>query len=427
MRIFNRSISIPNKSKSKVSLAECSNLSPSELKGLKSLQSRVNKQVLVVCETDKSGKLCILSKDQYLKSGMARCQKDLEISLNEVIQLQKYVNANVEWLNDIFSTGEFWGHEDRIRTSCLDQGAQAAPLRLLIKDHKAYDPSSSLARPSRPVVNGKSGYNCHLSEILSLILGPVAKEATGSEINSTGDLLAEINLLNQKLSSPPTPDPTEPNDDEFFCDFCSNCNNPPPTAQEIAHAKSVIERVSNKKVNSAMHVSNVIRSKLHASRAATKLYHRCCMGESVSENSVVSSEPEDRIPVKTNSECRKNDIAKLSRSQEGSKNEGGELRDFSFQNSCSSEFSEPDNQIEPQNPVSCNVNDNDNLIVSGFDVESLYPSLRDVDPACLARESILHSKIDFKGINFQKALAYLRIIAGEQVMRLAGLGRLIPK
>ena len=39
----------------------------------------------------------------------------------------------------------------------------------------------------------------------------------------------------------------------------------------------------------------------------------------------------------------------------------------------------------------------------------------------------MHSKLEFQGINYQKALAYLRIVAGEQVMRLAGLGRLIPK
>ena len=55
------------------------------------------------------------------------------------------------------------------------------------------------------------------------------------------------------------------------------------------------------------------------------------------------------------------------------------------------------------------------------------PSLRDVDIACLARESIIHSDINFEGVDFQKALCYLRIMAGEEIMVSAGLGSLIPK
>ena len=119
---------------------------------------------MVICESDKSSKLCVLSRDQYIKAGLEHCKGDLEISLTDVKRLQKYVNANVDWLHDIFATGEFWGHQDRIKNSCTDLGAQAAPLRLLIKDHKEYDPSSGKAIPTRPVVNGKGGFNSHLSE-----------------------------------------------------------------------------------------------------------------------------------------------------------------------------------------------------------------------------------------------------------------------
>ena len=50
------------------------------------------------------------------------------------------------------------------------------------------------------MVNGSAGFNCHLSEILSLILGPVAKESTGSEINSTNDLLSIIENVNNQIS-----------------------------------------------------------------------------------------------------------------------------------------------------------------------------------------------------------------------------------
>ena len=158
----------------------------------------------------------------------------------------------------------------------MDFGAQVAPLRLLIKDHKPYDPTSKKPIPSRPVVNGKSGYNCHLSEILSLILGPVAKETNGNEINSTGDLLAEINELNLDLKG--AKKSNSKFEQDSFCDYCSKCNLPPPSDMEISKAKNQIDRICSKKVNSAMHVSTNIKSKLNASRLATKLYHRCCIG-----------------------------------------------------------------------------------------------------------------------------------------------------
>ena len=90
-------------SKSNLSFAEKSNLHAGELRGLNSLQKPVANDNVVVCETYKSGKLCVLTKEQYLASGKTDCQKHLEITPTDVVRLQKYVNANVEWLNDFLS------------------------------------------------------------------------------------------------------------------------------------------------------------------------------------------------------------------------------------------------------------------------------------------------------------------------------------
>ena len=270
-----------------LNFANKSNLSPNELKGLKSLQKRVASGEIIICETDKSSRLCVLTKDQYISSGLQHCNKDLEISLPEVIRLQKYVNSNVDWLHEIFGTGSKWGHESRIKNSSQDLGAQAAPLRLLIKDHKQWSKSSGKPLPSRPVINGKAGYNSHLSEILSMVLGPIAKEASGAEINSTGDLLAKIEDVNHLIESGQVSsqkenycelDGSKFDEDDQFCDFCNFCNKPPPSKDQIEQAKNLIDRVSNKPVRSAMHASNNLKLKLKASRAATQLYHRCCIG-----------------------------------------------------------------------------------------------------------------------------------------------------
>ena len=69
----------------------------------------------------------------------------------------------------------------------------------MIKDRKGWVENSGKSPPSRPVCNGKAEFNCHLSELLSVIYGPVVQEASGAEINSTNYLLSSINAVNSKL------------------------------------------------------------------------------------------------------------------------------------------------------------------------------------------------------------------------------------
>ena len=362
--------------------------------------------------------MCVISKKQYIDSGLEHCKNDLEISLTDVIRLQKYVNANVDWLNDIFGTGEFWGHEDRVKASSIDLGAQAAPLRLLLKDHKPYDLSSGLPVPSRPVVNGKSGYNCHLSELLSMILGPISRETPGNEINSTGDLLSRIEKLNINFAENQAGQisPTAKQSSEgVFCDHCSKCNGPEPSLGEKLAAKNHVERVSNKSVRTAMHVSNNLRAKLLASRSATKLYHRCCVdSEKNQDPQDDSSSQEDDEDFHTKSLIGESSFSSFSDPVQSNSPSKVAKAAENLQNLQNDQF---DHKINMDGPI----------MVTGFDVKSLYPSLRDIDTACIVREAIIHSDISFEGFDYNRALAYLRVLAGEEIMRKSGLSNLIPK
>ena len=134
----------------------------------------------------------MLFREQYLSSGLVHCNKDLEVNITEVTRLQKFVNSHVNWLHEILGTGEYWNHSDRIEDSSSDEGSQVAPLRLMIKDHKSWVEYLGTPPPSRPVCNGKAGFNCHLSELLSMILGPVAQEASGADINNTNDFISTL-------------------------------------------------------------------------------------------------------------------------------------------------------------------------------------------------------------------------------------------
>ena len=43
------------------------NLSEEEIEGLRSLQKRMKKQEIIIMKTDKSGKLCVASREEYLR------------------------------------------------------------------------------------------------------------------------------------------------------------------------------------------------------------------------------------------------------------------------------------------------------------------------------------------------------------------------
>ena len=82
-----------------------------------------------------------------------------------------------------------------------DRGEAVAPLYLLIKDHKGWVQESGQAPPSRPVCSGLRGFNRHLSELVSLLLEPVSHSIRGSEIDSTGALLYNIEEYNRKMKA----------------------------------------------------------------------------------------------------------------------------------------------------------------------------------------------------------------------------------
>ena len=115
-----------------------SNLSKLEQMGLKSLKKRVQNEEIVITETDKSKRFCILKKSQYVQSGSKHTQKDVKVSHEQVKTMQNLVNDHSGWLRKIFNLGAEWNHEERLASSMTDRGEVVAPLYLLVKDHKGW-------------------------------------------------------------------------------------------------------------------------------------------------------------------------------------------------------------------------------------------------------------------------------------------------
>ena len=176
------------------------NLSKSEQQGLKSLLKRIKAGEIVVTQSDKSSRMCVLTPEQYLKSGKVHTDNDLEINWEKVKTLQNQVNSTVWWLSKILNHARDTD-EERMQRNIQNNNCELAEMYLLLKDHKKWSADSDSAVPSRPVVSGNDTYNVHLSELLSEILEPVSKEICGAEIASTEDALCEFTQINKWIEA----------------------------------------------------------------------------------------------------------------------------------------------------------------------------------------------------------------------------------
>ena len=100
--------------------------------------------------------------------------------------------------NSIWSLGYNWSQEARFLSNLLNHGLGACPMTLLVKDHKTW----SVVPKTRSVMGSNEGGNCGISEFLSLVLEPVAREQDNNmEINATNGLLADIFDLNSEMEN----------------------------------------------------------------------------------------------------------------------------------------------------------------------------------------------------------------------------------
>ena len=67
------------------------------------------------------------------------------------------------------------------------------------------------------------------------------------------------------------------------------------------------------------------------------------------------------------------------------------------------------------------------FVIVGSDVEKLYPSLKPLEAARLTRLAAEESDIDITDVDLYKALRYIYIVGGVELIDRAGLTRLTPK
>ena len=92
-------------------------LTESQLKGKSKLLKRQTSGELVLCRTDKSGKLCVLSKDLFIRKIMPHIGDDVVVSWEDVKNSEKVLNASCAQVTRVLRMGCDNQHEDRIKAA----------------------------------------------------------------------------------------------------------------------------------------------------------------------------------------------------------------------------------------------------------------------------------------------------------------------
>ena len=171
-----------------------SNLDEEERKGLKSLQTRIKKENLIIMKTDKSGKLCATTEEQYEKMGREHVKEDTVVERDKIQETDKVMNEHSSAWCSMWRTGRNHDQEDRIVASKTSKSENRAKLYLSYKDHKKEE------FKTRPIGTACSSNTRAFANSVSDLLESIANsEVKKYEVISTEDLLHHVWLYNRGL------------------------------------------------------------------------------------------------------------------------------------------------------------------------------------------------------------------------------------
>ena len=293
-------------------------------------------------------------------------------------------------------------------------------MTLLIKDHKTW----SMIPKTRSVMGGNEGGNCGISEFFSLVLEPVAREQDNNmEIIATNGLLADIADLNDELDEERRNVPT-PEEEMYTLQEESSSNRGAMPNQEGDH--DVAEQSVDGEVPDHHQDDHTARGEktghYSGSHCSTQQDIRQFLkhgrkGEPSfvsNPNKEVKDEPLDKMRIIRNKMI---DARRAADKEEARKSMAKQPPMREWEGEVVVHAREVDN---------AKVQDQSEVVVVGADVEALYPNLVDIEIANITYDTIMKSKINFRNINYRKALLYLAINMNKTDQRTSSLWRVLP-
>ena len=263
---------------------------------------------------------------------------------------------------------------------------------LLIKDHKGWSPDMQTPPPSRPVVSGNCGLNCHLSELISHVIEPLTSELEGCEIDSTLEMLNKVDEFNEKMSN---------GNVESIVDDCGLTK---------VDRDNVEDLPMNRTTDTTSTTVTTVRNR-------SDIRSFGCEGSKTKIDSPnkIKSDLRDRIESLRKTKSF-NLLPKLD-----DRMKAGQLMD-KLESYETIELPGHNDELKCLG-VKQKL---DEMCILGSDVVSLFPSLKGMETARLARHAVLNSTIEFGNVDYLMALRYLTIVGGTDLLHKAGIGRLTP-
>jgi hypothetical protein len=155
------------------------------------LKKKIQEKKIIICKTDKSGKFCVVSEEEYRKMGSVHTDKGEMIRMKQVGEIEKHLNGHCTFWCKMWRSGEMHGHKERIIDSKVCRSCKVASMYILVKDHK-------LDGSTRPVVTGCSSNTRGMSNAVSDFLESVANSIPDAyEVISSEDMLARVEAGNE--------------------------------------------------------------------------------------------------------------------------------------------------------------------------------------------------------------------------------------
>ena len=149
---------------------QVSNLTPNEIKGLKSIKNRCKSEDLDVMETDKSEMLSLMTRKNFASVTETHVLEDTVINSEELQSIERTLNAHCCQVARAFCLCSEQGDFRRVKRAITNSALVPPPLRSLRKDHKKVpEELQSFGPPSRPVGDGNNAPDTQLSWMLATI------------------------------------------------------------------------------------------------------------------------------------------------------------------------------------------------------------------------------------------------------------------
>ena len=165
------------------------NITTDESLGMRRLKERCKTEDLVIMETDKSKRLSMMTKENYVAVTEQHIIDDMVITEADLLNIENVLNAHTCQIARAFNLCFEQGDFRRIKQAITNSSIVPPPLRSLRKDHKKVsDDMIVFGPPSRPVGNGNNAPNTQLSWLLASICQKAADSLSPpSECLSTED------------------------------------------------------------------------------------------------------------------------------------------------------------------------------------------------------------------------------------------------